>query len=166
MSRPTDRSSLLTAATVNHAALEAYLVALPSALRERPGAIGAWSPKDVLNHLAEWHRMFQGWVAAGEAGERPAVPAEGFTWAQTPALNEAIRARHADRTWEEALNEWQAAHAETMRIIEGKPEDELFTKKLIPWTGSTSLAAYAIGATSSHDHWALTEMRKSLGRNP
>ncbi len=49
----------------------------------------------------------------------------------------------------------------------GKPTDEeLFTNKCYGWTGSTSLGAYLVSATSSHYDWAIKTLRplKTLAR--
>ncbi|MEM7107806.1 MAG: ClbS/DfsB family four-helix bundle protein [Bacteroidota bacterium] len=45
-------------------------------------------------------------------------------------------------------------------MIEEHSEEELFEKKRYKWTGTTSLAAYLISATSSHYDWALKLMKK------
>jgi hypothetical protein len=38
-------------------------------------------------------------------------------------------------------------------------DDELFTKKRYRWTGSTSVANYAVSATTSHYDWVRTQVR-------
>ncbi|HOP45228.1 MAG TPA: ClbS/DfsB family four-helix bundle protein, partial [Flavobacteriales bacterium] len=40
--------------------------------------------------------------------------------------------------------------------------EELFEKKRYRWTGSTSLGAYLVSATSSHYDWALKLIQKVL----
>jgi hypothetical protein len=51
---------------------------------------GGWSVKDVLAHLVEWQQMNLAWYAAGLRGEKPAVPAPGFTLRELPRLNDMI----------------------------------------------------------------------------
>jgi hypothetical protein len=46
-----------------------------------------------------------------------------------------------------------------MDLIQKHSDEELFTKKRYAWTGTTSLGAYMISATSSHYDWALKTMR-------
>ena len=41
-------------------------------------------------------------------------------------------------------------------------DDELFEKKRYKWTGSTSLGAYLVSATSSHYDWAFKLIKKCL----
>jgi hypothetical protein len=55
-----------------------------------------------------------------------------------------------------------------MALIEKHTDDELFTKKKYPWTGTTSLGAFLISATSSHYDWGLKTikpLRKMIGSN-
>ncbi|MCU0281239.1 MAG: ClbS/DfsB family four-helix bundle protein, partial [Acidimicrobiia bacterium] len=94
MPRPATRADLLAAIDSELARLIAQVQQVPPADRLRPGACGEWSVKDVLAHLDAWHEMFLDWEAAGCRGEKPVIPAPGYTWATTPALNEEIRRRH------------------------------------------------------------------------
>jgi hypothetical protein len=48
-----------------------------------------------------------------------------------------------------------------MALIEAHGDEELFTKKRYAWTGSTSLGAYLVSATSSHYDWATKKLRKA-----
>ncbi len=52
------------------------------------------------------------------------------------------------------------SHAKAVAIISAYTDDQLFTKKFYPWTGSTSVGSYAISATSSHYSWAAKLIRK------
>ncbi|MFC1239685.1 ClbS/DfsB family four-helix bundle protein [Treponema vincentii] len=40
--------------------------------------------------------------------------------------------------------------------------EELFTKKVFDWTGTTSLGSYCVSATSSHYDWATKDIKKAL----
>ncbi|HYO44935.1 MAG TPA: ClbS/DfsB family four-helix bundle protein [Candidatus Limnocylindrales bacterium] len=166
MPRPTSKAALLADAQREHEALLAQLSGMPNDEMAKPGVVGAWSVRDVLAHLAEWHAMVERWVTAGERGETPHVPADGFNWGQLPALNESIRRQHADRPVDEVLAWWVAAHAGTVRRIEGLAEADLFRPGLYPWMNRNTLAAYLTSVTSSHDRWARTEIRKGLRGGP
>ena len=43
--------------------------------------------RDVLGHLHEWHLMMLEWYKTGMNNEKQYIPAKGFTWKTTPALN-------------------------------------------------------------------------------
>jgi hypothetical protein len=63
------------------------------------------------------------------------------------------------------LEETRAAldqtHQNMMTLIETHTNEELFAKRRYRWTGSTSLGAYLVSATSSHYEWALKKLRKA-----
>jgi hypothetical protein len=46
--------------------------------------------RDVLGHLHHWHLMLLDWYAVGMSGKKAAMPAEGYKWSETPALNRWI----------------------------------------------------------------------------
>lgn len=160
MGRPTTKDALLRAASDEFAQLWAVVAAVPETQRERPGACEAWSVKDLLAHLDAWHELLLGWEAAGAAGDRPAIPAPGYTWVQTPALNEAIRARCANDDWADVATRLRDSHARVLEVIDGYDAEDLFVKKRYAWTGTTSVGSYAVSATSSHYAWATKLIRK------
>ena len=118
--------------------------------------------KDVLAHLSEWEQMCLDWYRLGVIGEKPPVPAEGYNWAQLPALNQHILEKHRQRTLEEILDWFEASYMEILAIVQDIPEAEMFTPGKYAWTGKNSMAAYFIGSTSSHYLWARKEVRKII----
>jgi hypothetical protein len=163
MSRPTTRQELLTGATSGCDALMALAMSLPPEVRDGPFGFEDRDRnlRDVLVHLTAWHAMMLRWYADGMAGAKPVMPAPGYTWKTTPAMNAAIWEGAQDVTLEQALADFAESHAQVMGLIEAHTDEELFTKKRYAWTGSTSLGAYLISATSSHYDWALTKLRKA-----
>lgn len=159
MTRPTTRSELLAAATTEFDRLWEAVESVPTGDRELPGACDSWSVKDLLAHLHAWHQMALGWEAAGVRGEIPVTPAEGYTWAETPALNRAIQERTADDAWSDVVAGLRRTHDDAVAIISGYDDEDLFTKKRYPWTRSTSVGAYFVSATSSHYAWASKLIR-------
>lgn len=111
--------------------------------------------RDVLAHLHHWHLLFLKWYAIGMAGNKPEMPAEGYTWKTVPELNRAIREKYEKTDLIDILNLLEASYNDVQRIIEKHDENELFEKKRYPWTGTTSLASYLISTTSSHYDWAF-----------
>jgi hypothetical protein len=53
------------------------------------------------------------------------------------------------------------------KFFEKYCKEELFTKKKYQWTGTTSLGAYLVSATSSHYDWGLKTIKplKKLVKN-
>jgi hypothetical protein len=118
--------------------------------------------RDVLAHLHHWHLMFLDWYEIGMKGEKPTMPAAGYTWKDTPQLNQKIWENCQQTTLIAIRNAFEKSHQDVQNIITKHPEDELFEKKKFHWTGSTSLAAYLISATSSHYDWAMRVVRKAM----
>jgi hypothetical protein len=55
---------------------------------------------------------------------------------------------------------FEKSHADVIELIEGFTDEELFTKKHFPWTGTTSLGSYAVSATASHYDWAMKKLKE------
>lgn len=162
MPRPTTKAALLAQAETEYDALMAQIARLTEAQMCAPDCVGAWSAKDVLAHLTAWIEMFIAWYAAGQRGQRPAVPAEGFTWGELPKLNQRIYEAHRDQPLEEVRAALAAAHQDVCALLRPLGEDELFQPKVFAWTGQSTLGSYAASCTSSHYVWARTEIRKGL----
>lgn len=47
-------------------------------------------------------------------------------------------------------------------LVAAHTDDDLFTKRRYAWTGTTSLGAYLVSATCSHDEWAIRKLRRHL----
>lgn len=160
MSRPTNRTELLGAMSREYAALLSEIDDIDRDDRLRPGACEVWSVKDILGHLEAWHAMFLLWEGAGSAGETIAMPAQGYTWKDTPALNKAIYLRVKDDGYETVVARLADSYRRVRSVVETYHDDDLFTKRRYKWTGSTSVGSYAVSATSSHYDWARKLVRK------
>ncbi len=93
------------------------------------------------------------WTAVGAAPTQDSeLPGACGAWSvkDLPALNTTIDERTRLRT----------THAGLMTVIDTHDGDDLFTKRRAPWTRSTSVGAYMVSATSSHDAWASKLIRK------
>ena len=162
MPRPTSKTDLLAAIEYERHALKTQLESLTPEQMIEPGVVGEWSVKDVLAHLIAWEQMVLNWHAAGLRGETPELPAPGFKWNQTPALNQQIFEQHRDRPLNEILDKFQASHEEILGVIQGFSNEVLFTAGQFAWTQKNTLGTYFVSATSSHYLWARKEIRKGL----
>ena len=160
MPRPTNKADLLAAAESEFERLWSAVELVGDEHREVPGACDEWSVKDLLAHLHAWHEMAIGWERAGRAGETPTIPAEGYTFAETPALNQAIYERTKDDQWGDIVDRLNTSHNAIMAVISTYDDPDLFAKAKYPWTRSTSVGAYLVSASSSHYAWASKLIRK------
>jgi hypothetical protein len=116
--------------------------------------------RDVLAHLYHWQLMMLEWYRIGMTGEKPDMPAKGYTWKDTSKLNHEIWEKYQETSLDEVRNQLLGSAAEIRKIIEQHSDEELFEKKRYKWTGSTSLGAYLISSTSSHYDWAIKLIKK------
>ncbi len=141
-------------------ALNSEIDFLEDGQRLIPGACEHWSVKDILGHLDAWHEMFLIWERAGAAGETVEMPAPGYSWKETPALNDKIYQRIKDDPYEVVVARLIRSHKAVRDVLESYSDEDLFEKQRFRWTGSTSVGSYAVSATSSHYDWARKLIRK------
>lgn len=163
MSRPKNKSELLNLSQENYSRLENYINSLGSLkTAEFPEGTMNRNIRDVLAHLHHWHLMFMDWYKTGMAGSKPEMPAKGFTWKTVPELNQLIWNMYRFKDLDEVQNLFAESHEKMIQKIEMHSNEELFQKKRYAWTGSTSLGAYMISATSSHYDWAFKLIKKCI----
>ncbi len=164
MSRPSSKAQLLSESQQEYEALWKLIEPLTPEQMTQPGTLGEWSVKDVLAHLTEWIRMFQGWYAVGLRGETPVTPAAGYKWNQLPALNQRIYEQYRQQPLDEVLTHFQEAHHQIMALVASLAEEDLLNPDFLSWTKAHPLLYWLAANMSMHYHWARTEMRKSLKR--
>lgn len=116
--------------------------------------------RDLLAHVYEWQLMLEKWYEDGMKGEKPEIPAPGYTWKTTPKLNRLIHEKHSKTPLATILADIEQSHRQQMALISNHSTEELFTKKLYKWTNSTSLSAYFNSSTISHYTWATKFIKK------
>ncbi len=55
-----------------------------------------------------------------------------------------------------------ASHKKVMDMIEHFSNEELFESKHFSWTGTSTLGAYCVSATSSHYDWAMKKIKAHI----
>jgi hypothetical protein len=163
MPRPKNKEELLSLGEENYLKLLSFIDQLPAELREGefpPGMMNR-NVRDILAHLHHWHLMMLDWYTVGMSGQKPDIPAVGYTWKTTPQLNRKIWEDHLTMPLHKARQSFEKSHREVMDLVGKHSDEELFEKKRYKWTGTTSLGAYLISATSSHYDWALKLIKKA-----
>lgn len=164
MPRPTNKKELLELSEHNFNKLLDFIDSLPEEYKEKSYNHDELNDRDktisdVICHLHEWHQMMKKWYDIGMSGKMPAIPAEDVTWQTLPLLNHRIYDKYKGTDLKKAITLFRKSHKDVMALIEKHNDKDLFTKKKYPWTGSTSLGAYLISATSSHYDWALKTIK-------
>lgn len=160
MARPKDKKQLQELSSSNFSLLITLVDEIDKNDLDKSGVNANWSVKDILAHLHEWHKMSIAWYSIGIKGVKPAIPSEKYTWKDTPQLNEDIFNQYKAEDSDSILKKLKKSHKKIMEIIDSHNDDELFTKKKYVWTGTTSMGAYFVSATSSHYDWAIKLIKK------
>ena len=122
---------------------------------------GGWSVKDVLAHLVAWQQMNLDWYAAGLRGEKPAMPAPGYTLRELPRLNQMIYRKHHRRSLHAVIEDYRSYHERVVALIEAIPDSDLVTLGRFSWTGpSWTLSDYLRASTAAHYLWARKRIRR------
>lgn len=115
--------------------------------------------RDVLVHLYEWHRLLLDWINANRSGERRSFLPAPYNWKTYPAMNVEFWKKHQLTPLADAKAWLKESHREVMTLIEDFTNDELFAKGTFDWTGTSTLGAYCVSATSSHYDWAMKKIK-------
>jgi hypothetical protein len=165
MASPRTKPELLAETARRRDQLAALLAGLTREQLLWPGAYG-WSAKDHIAHLAEWERLLFGWYDAGQRGEDPPVPAEGYTWATLDALNRHIYEQHRDEQLEHVMADWRETSRRLIAFTEAASEPDLFSPGRFPWTGRGTLASFVFECGANHYRWSAAEIKRGLKSQP
>lgn len=125
-----------------------------------------WNIRDLLAHLTEWEQMFLTWFQEGRSGGSPAMPAEGYKWNQTPALNRAIWQKHSQRSVEDTLEGFETSYQEIFSLAQELSSRELLDPGHFAWTGKNPLTTYLGANTCSHYRTAAKILKRWLKTHP
>jgi hypothetical protein len=161
--RFSSKEELLAAIEDEHRRFLAVADRIPRRLYRAKGVWGdGWTIQDLFAHLSEWEQMFLGWYRLGRDGGDPILPAAGYTWRQTPALNEAIWRKHGSRPLTEVLKEFDRSYAEILSLVNALSVEDLFTPGRFAWTRDHPLTTYLVPNTSSHYRTAAKILKRWL----
>ena len=90
MARPKTKKELLDSSQENFTRSIDLVQSIPEDLLDESGACEEWSVKDIMAHLHAWHMLCLIWYQEGLAGGKPSMPAPGYSWKETPELNQVI----------------------------------------------------------------------------
>lgn len=120
----------------------------------------AWSVKDILAHLYEWHRLYLKWYKIGLEDGIPDLPAPGYNWRMTRELNRVLYQKHHDSDLASIRRRVKRSHNQIMKIVDEISEKQLIQPGQFNWTGKLSLCSFVSANTSSHYRWAQKKIRQ------
>ncbi len=161
--RFTSKDQLITSIETEHCRFVELLESIPQDRFLDPGVWGDdWNIRDLLAHLAEWHRMLLGWYRTGLDGGRPEMPASGYKWNQTPVLNRHIQERFREQSVEEAWADFETSYEEVFSLARELSEELLLESGHFAWTGKNHLTTYLGANTTSHYRTASKILQRWL----
>ena len=164
MSRPTSKEDLLEAAKEE---LSKIFTLIDSMSEEEQTTTFLFEDRDrnlrdILIHLYEWHQLLLNWVNSNLNGERKPFIPEPYNWKTYGQMNIVFWEKHQGTSLNTSIEVLKESHSNVIQLIEKFSNDELFSKKVYPWTGTTTLGSYCVSATSSHYNWAIKKIKKHI----
>jgi hypothetical protein len=145
-----NKIELINRIKTERAALNATLANLTPGQMVQPGAVGTWSVKDTLAHLAGWCSRSITLLFEVERGAKPSYPANAGDpdWTR---LNQQDWETQRDRPLDRVMADFHGTHAQLLKRLELiKDEALLFDSRRWSLRGKT-LAEIVGGDSHEHD---------------
>lgn len=125
--------------------------------RDRPGQADAWSPKDVLLHIAGWNRDMVNRLAGKTSIGEPRSLAE------TDEANLRLYESHAGNPWQDVVPALEAAHLDLAGFVRGFEEQDLRSTVRFPWQRDKPLWRNLAGTVFAHPFMHVSQLHLELG---
>jgi hypothetical protein len=126
--------------------LDLLVSQLNVAQMNQPGAVGVWSVKDVLAHVAFWEQYVIGILRAIARGETPDLAADD----ETETRNASVVAQYYLTPLSSVIARWYAAREELLDQIEELSDEDLNDPDRSPWNNGEPLLRRI--ASNSYEH--------------
>ena len=171
MGRPTTKDELMTASQVNYENLNTIIDSMTETELSEPFDFKAdvskkeahWKRdknlRDVLIHLYEWHNLLLKWIERSRSGEKASFIPQPYNWRTYGDMNIEFWKNHQSTTLEAAKSMLEQSHRKVMELAQTFSNEELFSKEIYPWVGSSTLGSYFTSVTASHYVWAVKKLK-------
>ena len=143
------KQELLSRLEDERARLEDVTRALTPDQMTSAGAVGDWSVKDVLAHLAMWTSRCVTVVFQAEQGQQPEDV--GAMLDDFEALNAEDYQLQKDRSLEQVLSDFRGTHRQLLRRLNAWAEADLANKKRFAYLRGQSLGEFINSEVADHD---------------
>lgn len=138
------KQELISTIEAERAKLDALIGTLSDAQMNEPNAVGEWSVKDTLAHLAMWTSRNITVIYQAEQGQKAEEIDEMFDDAD--ALNAADYETQKDRPLDRILSDLRGTHKQLLRRLGAWNEADLFDQTLYSWLRGQSLSDFLVDA--------------------
>jgi hypothetical protein len=105
-----------------------------------PGAVGKWSVKDTVAHIAVHEQRMVQWMEERLCGEQPGTPQPyDMPEDELNGLNEQIYQENLNRTLDDVLCDLDKTHAESLRLVEESKEEDILNPNRFQLQGGEPL---------------------------
>ncbi len=109
--------------------------------------------------MYEWHQLLLNWVHSNQSGDtKPFIPLP-YNWKTYGDMNVEFWKKHQNTSLKEAKEMLEKTHNEVLHLAETFSNEELFSKGIYKWAGSSPLDSYFVSATASHYDWAIKKLK-------
>ncbi len=174
MGRPTTKTDLINAATINYDNMNVLISKLTETELSTPFDFSEDEKKteahwkrdknlrDILIHLYEWQQLLLTWIQANENGENKSFIPEPYNWKTYGDMNVEFWRKHQSTSLEQAVELLKKTHKDVLSLAETFSNEELFSKGVYKWVGGSTLGSYFVSATASHYEWAMKKMKAHM----
>jgi hypothetical protein len=121
-----------------------------------------WTVKDLLAVRAWWTDSVMDWVAAGQRGDRPIVPAPGCRWSETPRLNATIVRISKRESYRSVRKRLQTGYERISPTVESLNDRQLLKTGVYPWAGRFPVSRWIAINTTRQYQTARTFVRRAI----
>ena len=135
--------------------MELLVAQLSVAEINQRGAVGVWSVKDVLAHIAFWERYGATIVRDAMRGSTPDLVADD----ETERNNASVVAQYYQRSLAAVISDWQQAREDLIEAIEDLEDEDLNDPDRFPWSEGRSLLDQIAGNSFDHEQEHIEQIR-------
>lgn len=142
-----DKPELVRTIRQAHQRLAQAIDPIPDERLVQP-AMGDWTGKDLLAHMAWWHDHSAFVIDALRAGRQPYDPTNPAN--TTDAFNQRTHSEHVDDPPDVTRRSFNESFDRLLRALQPASDDELFRDDRWPWLGGKALVETILWDTSRH----------------
>ncbi len=121
-----------------------------------------WSVKDLLAVRAWWTESVVNWVEAGQLGQCPITPADGYRWRDTPRLNADVVRKCRRESYRSIRSRLQRGYERIGPVIDSLDDHELLDVGVFSWAGNYPVSRWISINTARQYSTARTFVRRAL----
>lgn len=164
MAEITEKKQLLEQIKASRERLEAALDRVPQTRISEAGAQGAWSVKDLLDHIVVWEQRMLDWLETTLRGEQPQMLPEGMTWDDLDRWNQETFQARRERTLDQVLQDFEATYPQVLQTVSEISKEDLFQPDHFPWREDSPLWIMVAANTFWHYDEHAQDIERWLDR--